>query len=55
MAIGKRRWYIIVCYLAHDDTLTIGSVVAAHKGLTQGSKLLVTGDLNSNLDDPEGD
>ena len=31
LATGERRWYIVVCYLARDDTLTIESVVAALK------------------------
>ena len=31
LATGERRWYIVGCYLAPDDTLTIESVVAALK------------------------
>ena len=31
LATGERRWYIIRCYLAHNDTSTIESVVAALK------------------------
>ena len=31
LATGARRWYIIGCYLAPDDTSTIESVVAALK------------------------
>ena len=31
MATGDQRWYIIGCYLAPDNTLTMESVVAALK------------------------
>ena len=43
------------CYLAPDDTLTIESVVAALKERPVGAKLLVAGDFNANLAEPEGD
>ena len=52
---GKRQWYIVGCYLAPDDTSAIDSVVAALKELPRGTKLLVAGDLNVKLSDPEGD
>ena len=55
LATGERQWYIIGCYLAPNYTLTIESVVAELKQRPQGGKLLVTGDLNVNLADPEGD
>ena len=54
MVTGERRWYIIGCYLALENTLTIESVVAALKERPRGAKLLVAGDLNINLEDPEG-
>ena len=31
LATGEQRWYIVGCYLAPDNTLTIESVVAAIK------------------------
>ena len=43
------------CYLAPDDTLTIESVVATLKERPRGAKLLVVGDFNVNLAEPEGD
>ena len=49
LATGERWWYVVVCYLAPDDTLTIESVVATLKERPRGSKLLVTGDFNVNL------
>ena len=47
LATGARRWYIVGCYLAPDDTLTIESVVAALKERPRGSKLLVVGDFKA--------
>ena len=55
LVTGEQQWHIIVCYLAPDNTLTIESVIAALKDFPRGSELLVTGDLNINLEDPEGD
>ena len=43
------------CYLAPDDTSTIDSVVAALKERPRGAKLMVAGELNINLAEPEGD
>ena len=54
LATGELRLYIIGCYLAPDNTLTINSVVAALKERPQGLEILVIGDLNVNLKDPEG-
>ena len=45
---------IIRCYLALDNTLTIDSVITALKERSWVSELLVAGDLNANLDKPEG-
>ena len=55
LATGERRWYIVGCYLAPDDTLTIESVVVALKERPRGARLLVAGDFNVNLAEPEGD
>ena len=52
---GEQRWYIVGCYLAPDDTSTIDIVLAALKERPQGDKLLLAGDLNVNLEEPEGD
>ena len=41
-------------YLAPNDTLKIESVVAAIKETPMGAKLLVAGDFNANLAEPEG-
>ena len=53
METGARRWYIIGCHLAPDDTSTIESVVAALKERPQGTALIVAGDINTNLSDTE--
>ena len=49
---GEPRWYIVGCYLAPDNTLTIESVVAALKERPRGAKLLVEGDFNAKLSEP---
>ena len=55
LTMGVGRWYIIGCYLAPDDTSTIESVVAALKERPRGTALIVAGDLNTTLTDPEND
>ena len=55
LATGARRWYIVGCYLSPDDTSTIESVVAALKERPMDAKLLVTGDFNTNLAEPNGE
>ena len=55
LATGERRWHIVGCYLAPDKTLTVENVVAALKEFPMGAELLVTGDFNVNLAEPEGD
>ena len=55
IATWGRRWYIVRCYLAPDNTSTIESVVAALKERPRGAKLLLAGYFNVNLEEPEGD
>ena len=55
MVKGERRWYIVGCYLAPNDTSTIESVVAAIKECLRGAELLLAGGFNFNLAEPEGD
>ena len=55
LVMGEWRWYIVGFYLAPDDTLTIESVVATLKERPRGVEMLVTGDFNINLVEPEGD
>ena len=53
MATGAGKWYIVGCYLAPDNTSTIDSVVTALKKCPMGAKLLVAGEFNANLAEPE--
>ena len=54
-ATREKWWYIKRCYLAPDDTLTTESVVAKLKERPRGAEILVAGDFNVNLSEPEGD
>ena len=54
LVTGARLWYIVICYLAPDNTLTIDRVVKAIKERPKGAELLVAGDMNPNLAEPEG-
>ena len=55
LVTGAQWWYIIGCYLAPNDTSTIESGVAALKERLRGTALMVEGDLNTTLTDPEND
>ena len=52
MATGERRWYIVGCYLASNDTSMIESVVVALKELLRGAELFAVGGFNLNLSEP---
>ena len=54
LASGDMGWYILGCYLAPDNASTIEDVVAAIGKRPQGATLIVFGDFNSNLVEPEG-
>ena len=55
LVTGARRWYIVGCCLASDDTLTIERVAEALRERPKEAKLMVAGDMNANLAEPEGD
>ena len=55
LAPGARRWYIVGCYLAPNDSLTIERFVEALREIPKGAELLVAGDLNINFVALEGD
>ena len=55
VATGARRWYIIGCYLAPNDTSTIERVVSKLRDRPKGTALVVAGDLNTDLEDSEND
>ena len=46
---GRRRWYIIGCYIAPDDARTIERVITALGDQPQGTALIVAGDFNTYL------
>ena len=50
---GRRRWYIIGCYLAPDDARTIERVLTALGDQPRGTALVVAGDLNTDMGDME--
>ena len=52
---GRRRWYIIRCYIAPDDAQTIERVVTALGGQPKGTALVVVGNLNTNLGEVDCD
>ena len=55
LVTGARRWYIIGCYLAPEDTSTIERVIAALRDRPKGTALVVAGGLNTDLEDSEND
>ena len=48
---GRRRWYIIGCYIAPDDARTIERVVTALGDKPRGPALIVAGGFNTDLVD----
>ena len=54
LVLGGHQCYTAGCYLDPDDTSTIEDIVAAIRQCPQGAALLVVGDFNTNLADPEG-
>ena len=46
---GRRRWYIIGCYIDPDDNRTIERVVTALGDQPRGTALVVVGDFNTDL------
>ena len=46
---GRRRWYIIGCYIAPDDARTIERVVTALGDQSRGTALIVAGDFSTDL------
>ena len=55
VATGARRWCIIGCYLTPDDAETLERVVTALGDRPKGTALIVSGDLNTDLEDSESD
>ena len=52
---GKRRWYIIGCYIAPDDAQSIKRVVTALGDQPRGTAIIVSGDFNTDLGEMASD
>ena len=52
---GRRRWYIIRCYIAPDDARTTKRVVKSLGDQPQATALIVAGDFNTNLGEMASD
>ena len=55
MVTGRRRCYIIGCYIALDDVRTIERVVTALGDQPRGTALVVAGDFNTDLGEMASD
>ena len=53
LALGGRRWFIVGCYLAPDNALTIEDIFASISQWTRGAALMVVGYFNTNMAAPE--
>ena len=51
---GRRRWNILVCYIAPINASTIEDVEAVIRDRSYGSDILASVYLNANLENPEG-
>ena len=51
---GGRSWFVMGCYLAPDEASSIERVVGSICQCPQETALLVAGDFNANLVEPEG-
>ena len=52
--MGRQQWHVVGCYITPDDASTIEDVAVAISRRTQKADLLVAGDFNANMDEPEG-
>ena len=51
---GRQRWNVMGCYIAPNDASTIEDVTADIRYLPCMAELLMAGNLNANLAEPEG-
>ena len=54
VATGAQRWYIVGAYVAPEDEVTMETVVAAIGRKPPGAELMVAGDFNVDIMEPEG-
>ena len=50
----RQRWHVVGCYISPSNASTIEDVSAAIRDENYGTELLLVGNLNANLADPEG-
>ena len=53
LVTGQWRWYIVECYIYHNDESTIDDVAAATRDQSYRDNLLLAGEFNINLADLE--
>ena len=54
MVTGRRRWHIIGRYIFPSDASTIEYIIASTMAQNYRADFLVAGNINNNLEDPEG-
>ena len=54
LVTGRRKWHVVGCYISPSNASTIEDVTASIRDQPYGAELLVSGDLNANLAEPEG-
>ena len=54
VATGAQRWYIVGAYIAPEDEVTMETVVEAIGRKPPGAELMVAGDFNVDIMEPEG-
>ena len=54
LVMGRRQWHVVGCYIYPSDASIIEDVAAAIRSQPYGDELLVAGDINANLEYPEG-
>ena len=50
----RQLWHVVRCYISPSNASTIEGLSAEIRDQTYGDELLVVGNLNTNLADPEG-
>ena len=54
VATGAQRWYIVGAYVTPEDEVTMETVIAAIGRKPPGADLMVAGDFNVDIMEPEG-
>ena len=54
MVTGRQRWHVVRCYISPSNASAIEDVSVAMRDVPFGADLMVAGNLNYNLAEPEG-